>query len=67
MTSLNRGPAKIYAFPPRGRFASVSGRTEAYRPEHTPPRVLVASSSAWYHDEAMRSEVRRDAEPVRQN
>ena len=66
MTSLNREPAKIYAFPPRGRFAAGSGRTEAYRPEHT-PRACVASSSAWYHDEAMRSEARLDAEPGRQN
>ena len=55
MTSLNRGPAKIYAFPARGRFAINGQQNEAVRANLANPRVPFASSgSAWYHDEAIR-------------
>jgi hypothetical protein len=63
MTSLNRGPAKIYAFPARGRFATDGQQNEAVRANLAHPRMArVASSSSWYHDEAI-----REAETPRKN
>ena len=61
MTSLNRGPAKIYAFPARGRFAASSQQNEVGRlsASHV---ACVSSSSSWYHDEAI-----REAEQQRKN
>ena len=52
MTSLNRGPAKIYAFPARGRF--IGQHDEAARAQLAPSAAAVSSSSSWYHDEAIR-------------
>jgi hypothetical protein len=56
--------AKIYTFPPRGRFAAPA--------EHEAPRhangafqsaimqsLKVASGSGWYHEEAIEAERRR--------
>ena len=54
MTSLNRGPAKIYTFPARGRFVLDGQHDQAARAQHTPCAPGVASSSSWYHDEAIR-------------
>jgi hypothetical protein len=53
--------AKIYAFPPRGRFALPRER-EAMRPAvNAPlqPSVKIASGDGWYHDEAIEAERRR--------
>ena len=53
----NRGSAKIYQFPAGGRAGFV-GRGDAARPveEFAASRVArVASGSAWYHEEAVRS------------
>jgi len=53
MTTLNRGPATIYAFPPRGRFAA--GRQLENETSAASPRIAnVLSASGWYHEEAMR-------------
>ena len=55
MTSLNRGPAKIYAFPARGRFAIGGQANDPLKSSLANPRVNCASSGgAWYHDEAIR-------------
>ena len=50
--------AKIYTFPPRGRFA-VTDQAEPSAPAANPqlPRgVKLASASAWYHDEAIKAD-----------
>ena len=58
----DRRSAEIYAFPPRGRFAS-SGQREEERPASNPASpVCVASASGWYHEEAI-----REAERARKN
>ncbi|ARQ02227.1 DUF2735 domain-containing protein [Pseudorhodoplanes sinuspersici] len=63
MASLNRGPAKIYAFPARGRFASDGQQSDAAGANLANPRVTWASSgSGWYHEEAI-----REAEQQRKN
>jgi hypothetical protein len=53
-TSISRGSAQIYEFPPRGRFA-LNGRDES-QPRadlESQPLVKVASGSGWYHDAAI--------------
>jgi hypothetical protein len=55
-TSISRGSAQIYEFPPRGRFA-LNGREESQvrtqaHPE-SQPLVKAASGSGWYHDAAI--------------
>ncbi|MBV9556855.1 MAG: DUF2735 domain-containing protein [Pseudolabrys sp.] len=53
MTTLQRGSAQIYTFPPRGRFAS----GEARKDDNVVDLDRVATTacgSAWYHDEAIR-------------
>jgi len=63
MTSLNRGPAKIYAFPARGRFAMDGQQDGAARATLANPHMTRAlSSGAWYHEEAI-----REAEKPRKN
>jgi hypothetical protein len=58
MATLNRGPARIYNFPPRGRFAAVTSQhDEASNPQRAPVRAeKVASASSWYHEEAIRED-----------
>ena len=53
-TSIPRGSAQIYEFPPRGRFAQ-NGRDEAQLRANVEPQPLVkvASGSGWYHDAAI--------------
>jgi hypothetical protein len=53
-TSIPRGSAQIYEFPPRGRFA-LSGRDESQPSVHVEAQPLagVASGSGWYHDAAI--------------
>lgn len=50
-TSPDRGSAKIYEFPKRGRFASAEPAATADR-AHTRAAVM-AIGDAWYHDEAI--------------
>lgn len=59
------GSAKIYTFPPRGRFAP-GGQRQGFEPSaqtHVSAGVKIASGSAWYHDaaieEALNTEPRR--------
>lgn len=53
-TSISRGSAQIYEFPPRGRFA-LNGRDESQLRVNVEPQTLVkvASGSGWYHDAAI--------------
>jgi hypothetical protein len=48
------GSAKIYTFPPRGRFALRDQQDFAPAPNAQLPRgVKLVSGSGWYHDEAI--------------
>jgi Protein of unknown function (DUF2735) len=47
------GSAKIYTFPPRGRFAENSQHGDA-RDLQRPLAEKLALGGAWYHDEAIR-------------
>jgi hypothetical protein len=53
-TSISRGSAQIYEFPPRGRFA-LNGRAESQLKTSldSQPLVRVASGSGWYHEAAI--------------
>jgi Protein of unknown function (DUF2735) len=55
------GSAKIYAFPPRGRFALASPRdameSASVKSAHG---VKIASGSGWYHDAAIDDASRAD-------
>ena len=58
MTGLDANTAKIYQFPPRGRYAAGA---RGVQPESVTDRALPhmsspALGSAWYHDEAIREE-----------
>ena len=53
-TSIPRGSAQIYEFPPRGRFA-LSARNDSQAVE-SQPLVKVAAGSGWYHDAAIEAE-----------
>jgi hypothetical protein len=62
-TSISRGSARIYEFPPRGRFALKSRDESQLRANLEPqPLVKVASGSGWYHDAAI-----QEAERTRSN
>jgi hypothetical protein len=51
MTTTISGSAKIYAFPPRGRFAlRVQGDGPAPAVQLPYGVKLVSGASAWYHD-----------------
>jgi len=54
-TSHDRGSAKIYQFPPRGRFVGSAQREESNASANlASPRVArIAFGSGWYHDEAI--------------
>ena len=63
-TSMQRGSAKIYDFPARGRFA-LNGHLDDSRLATSviaPAIANIASGSAWYHEAAM-----REAELPRKN
>jgi hypothetical protein len=56
MTTNNSGSAKIYTFPPRGRFAlRIQDEDLASAANVQLPRgvKLVSGGSGWYHDEAI--------------
>jgi hypothetical protein len=62
-TSISRGSAQIYEFPPRGRFALNRPDESQLRTNLEPqPLVKVASGSGWYHDAAI-----QEAERTRSN
>ena len=48
--------AKIYSFPPRGRFALNGAVAEPKPAFQLPANAQVASASGWYHDEAIQAE-----------
>jgi hypothetical protein len=65
-TSISRGSAQIYEFPPRGRFA-LNGGDEAKTPTKTTnlesaQAVKAVAGSGWYHDAAI-----QEAERTRTN
>jgi hypothetical protein len=56
MTTTATGSAKIYTFPPRGRFAlRIDDRNSTAAANAQLPRgvKLVSGGSSWYHDEAI--------------
>ncbi len=55
MTTSISGSAKIYTFPPRGRFALRVQGDEAPAAVQLPYGVKLVSGSGWYHDEAIQS------------
>jgi hypothetical protein len=50
------GSAKIYTFPPRGRFAVRIDDIAADSAAQLPPGVSLVTGSGWYHDEAIQAE-----------
>jgi hypothetical protein len=60
MTALTS--AKIYTFPPRGRFALRLNGDVLTAPAHVelPHGVKLMSGTAWYHDEAIQDEQHPD-------
>jgi hypothetical protein len=61
--TVNRASAQIFEFPARGRFAQTERHDNAAATTNLLPRMVkVASSGAWYHDEAI-----QQAEQVRKN
>jgi hypothetical protein len=55
------GSAKIYTFPPRGRFALAKEHDAMESASVTSARgVKIASGSGWYHDAAI-EDARKDA------
>ena len=58
-TSISRGSAQIYEFPPRGRFA-LNGRDQSQPRTNleSPPLVKAAAGSGWYHEAAIEEAAR---------
>jgi hypothetical protein len=50
--------AKIYSFPPRGRFAQSGQPFNTVVQDELPRGVKLASGSGWYHEEAIRESER---------
>ena len=66
MTTNISGSAKIYAFPPRGRFALRVQGDEPVPKVQLPYGVkFVSGASGWYHEEAIQSAA--DTEQGRKN
>jgi uncharacterized protein DUF2735 len=55
-TNSDRGSAKIYEFPARGRFAASGHRNDRESAANSgEPRIAnVSFGDAWYHEEAIR-------------
>jgi hypothetical protein len=55
------GSAKIYTFPPRGRFALTNQREDNERAADAslPRGVRIASGSGWYHEAAIQADKNR--------
>jgi hypothetical protein len=60
MTTSISGSAKIYAFPPRGRFALRVQGDEMPAAVQLPYGVKLVSGSGWYHDEAIQSATKNE-------
>jgi hypothetical protein len=54
MTAHYQGSAKIYDFPPRGRFAV--GAAQSDSEAKTAPRAAAVAFGSWYHEEAIEAE-----------
>jgi hypothetical protein len=56
------GSAKIYTFPPRGRFALANQHeaNDLAGNAQLPRGVRIASGSGWYHEAAIQAEKNRD-------
>ncbi|HTC05765.1 MAG TPA: DUF2735 domain-containing protein [Xanthobacteraceae bacterium] len=52
--------AKIYTFPPRGRFAPRVDETTANANAPLPSGAKLVSGGGWYHDEAIQAENARE-------
>jgi|HubBroStandDraft_2_1064218.scaffolds.fasta_scaffold2153918_1 hypothetical protein len=66
MTTPNTDSAKIYAFPPRGRFALRMQDTALPANVQLPEGAAFARpGSGWYHEEAVQDSL--NAEPSRKN
>ncbi len=62
MSTNFSGSAKIYSFPPRGRFA-LRDQHDDFAPAtnmQLPRGVKLVSGSAWYHDEAIQDAMKAD-------
>jgi hypothetical protein len=60
-TSISRGSAQIYEFPPRGRFALKSRDESQLRTNlESQPLVKVAAGSGWYHEAAIEEAARNN-------
>ena len=62
MTTNLSGPAKIYAFPPRGRFAAAdqTEQSKATAGLQLPRGVMLVSGSGWYHEAAIQEAIQAD-------
>ncbi len=66
MTTPITGTAKIYAFPPRGRFAlRMPGDVPAANVKLPEGAAFAHQGSSWYHEEAVQDSL--NAEPSRKN
>ena len=62
-TTISQASAKIYTFPPRGRFA-VSAQHDDFVPAaniQLPRGARLASGSGWYHEEAIQADKSRNS------
>jgi len=55
MASQYQGSARIYDFPPRGRFV-VSASQDSDTAAKTAPRAPAVAFGSWYHEEAIEAE-----------
>jgi hypothetical protein len=56
LTATPTASAKIYAFPPRGRFTLRIDDTAPAATVQLPRGVKLVSGSGWYHDAAIQAE-----------
>jgi hypothetical protein len=58
-TDNDRGSARIYRFPARGRFANGNDKSARSVLFASPMVKTTACGSSWYHEEAIREEDER--------
>jgi Protein of unknown function (DUF2735) len=58
-SAMPTASAKIYTFPPRGRFALRIDDTAANANVQLPSGTKLVSGSGWYHDAAIEAETAR--------
>jgi hypothetical protein len=56
MTAHYQGSARIYDFPPRGRFAVNAAQHDAEAAANAAPRAPAIAFGSWYHEEAIEAE-----------